>query len=129
MPFSRIILRQGRWDDKLSRISDILQQSLVDAFAVPPADRFQVIETLAPAQLIYDAHYLTGQRSADYMLFYITAGKPRDRRQKQNFYRLLTDRLVAALGISPDDIMVVIQFTAPEDWCFGNGTAFALEAI
>ncbi len=129
MPFTRIILRQGRRDDELGRISDILHHTLVDEFAVPPADRFQIIETLAPSHLIYDPHYLTGRRSADYMLFYITAGKPRDHRQKQNFYRVLTNRLVTALGISPDDIMVVIQFTSPEDWCFGNGTAFTPEAL
>ncbi|WP_416347506.1 tautomerase family protein [Acerihabitans sp. TG2] len=129
MPFTRIIFRQGRWDDELHRISDILHQALVDEFAVPPADRFQVIEALASMHLIYDPHYLTGRRSADYLLFHITAGKPRDGDQKRNFYRILTDRLVAALGISPDDIMIVMQFTSPEDWCFGNGTVFTLEAL
>jgi hypothetical protein len=33
------------------------------------------------------------------------------------------------LGISPQNIMVVIGFTGPEDWSFGSGKMFSLTDI
>jgi len=41
--------------------------------------------------------------------------------QKAEFYQLLTDRLVAALAISPSDVMVTVQFNSLDDWCFAEG--------
>ena len=98
-------------------------------FAVPPDDCFQVIETLPAGRLIYDRHYLTGTRSDNFILFLITAGKPRSREQKQNLYRALAARLHEALGIHPDDVMIVIQFTTADDWSFGGGRMFTPEAL
>lgn len=129
MPMTRITVQAGRPADELRQIAGILHQTLVDEFAVPPDDRFQIIDERPAGQLIYHPHYLSGQRSSRYTLFHITAGKPRSRTQKQNFYRTLTQRLQQQLALPPDDVMVVVQFTAPEDWCFGNGRMFQLEDI
>ncbi|GKX59652.1 tautomerase family protein [Leminorella grimontii] len=126
MPFTRIILREGYGDARLRQISDVLHQALVDTFAVPQDDRFQVIEALPAGRRVYHPRYLTGQRSEDFILFHIVAGKPRSREQKAALYQALSARLHAEVGIEPDDVMVVIQFTHPEDWSFGNGVMFEL---
>lgn len=126
MPLTRISLIAGRSDRERQQLSDIVHQSLVEEFDVPAADRFQIIETLTAQQLIFDQHYLTGTRGDGFVLLQVTGGKPRSREQKQNFYRVLTARLHEALGISPDDVMVILQFTAAEDWCFSGGNMFAL---
>ena len=73
--------------------------------------------------------YLAGEndrRSDDFLLFHITAGKPRNGYQKQQLFRHLVDKLHAALGISAADVMVVVCFTQPEDWSFSHGEMFQL---
>lgn len=54
MPFTRIILRQGYSHAQIMQISDILQQSLEQEFAVPPSDRFQVFEELPARLRVFD---------------------------------------------------------------------------
>lgn len=63
MPFSRIALHQGKSADYLQTLSDSLHQALVEAFEVPPTDKFQVIDQYCPGELIYDRDYLGGPRS------------------------------------------------------------------
>ncbi len=129
MPFTRIILAEGRSEAWLAQLSHQLHRTLVDAFDVPAGDRFQVIECLPAPRLISDAHYLTGNRSAQQVQFHITAGRPRSREQKANFYRLLTQRLAQEPGVRPEDVMIVVRFNAPEDWCFGNGQLYCPERL
>lgn len=124
MPLTRIVLQEGRSEQALQTLSTLLHETLVAEFSVPPDDCFQMIETLPVGRLIYDPHYLTGARSENFTLFLITAGKPRSQEQKQNFYRVLAARLHAALGIHPDDVMIVIQFNGADEWSFGGGRMF-----
>ncbi|QWA11127.1 tautomerase family protein [Sodalis ligni] len=129
MPFTRIILAEGRSETWLAQLSNQLHRTLVDAFDVPDGDRFQVIECLPESRLISDPHYLTGIRSPLQVQFHITAGRPRSRDQKANFYRLLTQRLEESPGIRPEDVMIVVRFNSPEDWCFGNGQLYSPERV
>src|SRR6267378_1389726 len=49
--------------------------------------------------------------------------RPRSREMKENFYRLLVERLATRCGISPDDVIVNCVTNADEDWSFGAGRA------
>ncbi len=82
---------------------------------------FSFIERAADEQRIYDPHYLSEGRSARFVLFHIFAGKPRSRAQKQGLYRRLCARLDDEMAVSPQDVMVVIQFNQREDWSFSAG--------
>jgi hypothetical protein len=42
---------------------------------------------------------------------------------KENFYRLLVERLATHCGIAPDDVIVNFVTNADEDWSFGAGRA------
>ncbi|AUV00647.1 tautomerase family protein [Phytobacter ursingii] len=121
MPFTRITLRQGYSDTQITQISDILQQTLEDEFSVPPGDRFQVFETLPARQRVFDRHYKSGGRSDNFIQFHILAGKPRTPEQKQNFCRVLCQRLQSMLDIHPNDVMVMIQFNTADEWSFSQG--------
>ncbi len=129
MPVTRITLGEHYTDSQLGEISAILHQSLTDEFAVPLKDCFQIFERLPASQRIFDPHYQSGNRSDDFMLFQITAGKPRSVEQKTCFYHALSQRLCATLGIHADDVMVIIQFNTADDWSFSHGKIYCPEIL
>ncbi|WP_119271156.1 tautomerase family protein [Taklimakanibacter deserti] len=125
MPFARISLLAGKSPDYLKAVSDSLHQALVDSFEVPEKDRFQVFHQHQPNELVFDRDYLGGPRSEDFILFHITTGKPRALEVKQRFYRRLVERLAAAPGIRPEDVMIVIASSTFEEWSFSSGVCAA----
>ncbi|MGA2492302.1 MAG: tautomerase family protein [Roseiarcus sp.] len=128
MPFTRISLLKGKPPHYLSALSDSLHRTLVESFEVPADDRFQVIDQREPGELIFDRNYLGGPRSDDFVLFEITAGKPRDTTTKRAFYRRLVALLADAPGVRPQDVMVVITTTARDEWSFSGGEAQLIDA-
>jgi phenylpyruvate tautomerase PptA (4-oxalocrotonate tautomerase family) len=127
MPFARITLHRGKSPEYLKALSDNFHEAMVEAFDVPPTDKFQAIHQLEPGELIFDRNYLAGPRSDDYVFFDVTIGKPRSAEVKQAFYRRLVERLGEAPGIRPEDIMVTITTAQREDWSFGDGRAQMLQ--
>ena len=121
MPLTRISLGTAWRPAEFAQLSALFHECLVAEFDVPSADRFQFIERAADEQRIYDPHYLSEGRSARFVLFHIFAGKPRSRAQKQGLYRRLCARLDEEMAVSPQDVMVVIQFNQLEDWSFSAG--------
>ena len=128
MPFTRISLLKGKSPEYLKALSDGLHRALVEAFDVPPDDRFQAIRQHEPGELVFDRRYLGGPRSDDFVLFEITAGRPRTTPVKQAFYKRLVTLLAEAPGIRPEDVMVIIATTSPEDWSFSGGDAWTFKA-
>ena len=129
MPFTRFSLPAHRMDEWQASISAILQNALVYTFSVPKDDCFQLFEPASPSQRVIHPGYLAGNdclRSEDFLLFHITAGKPRNSYQKQELYRHLAENLHITLGISPTDVMIVVNFTQPEDWSFSHGEMFQI---
>ena len=123
MPMSRISLLKGKSPDYVRALGDSLHAAMVEAFNVPPTDRFQVIHQHEPNELIFDRDYESegGPRSDDFVLIAIIAGKPRGTELKQAFYRRLVERLAEAPGINPRDVMVVITTTLGDEWSFSGG--------
>jgi phenylpyruvate tautomerase PptA (4-oxalocrotonate tautomerase family) len=123
MPMTRISLLKGKPRPYLQALSDGVHRALVEAFDVPPDDRFQVIHQHEPEELVFDRHYMGGPRSDDYVLICITAGKPRATAMKEAFYRRLTAILAESPGIRPEDVMVTVTMTPFDGWSFGGGVA------
>lgn len=126
MPLSRISLLEGQGSAYLQAVSNSLHRALVECFDVPLADRFQIFQQLRPEEFVFDRHYMGGPRSEDFVLIAITAGRPRDTRTKRAFYERLVELLEIEPGIRPQDVMVVINTTASDEWSFGNGVASLL---
>ena len=121
MPIARISLLKGKSSEYLRAFSDSLHQALVDAFEVPPDDRFQIIHQHETGELVFDRHYKGGPRSDDFVLICITAGKLRSTSTKHAFYQRLVDLLANSPGIRPEDVMVVINTTHTDEWSFSAG--------
>lgn len=129
MPFTRISLLKGRSAAELRAISDSLQRALVEAFDVPDGDCFQAIHQHEPGELVFDRDYAGGPRSDGFVLFAITAGRPRTTETKKAFYRRLVALLAEGAGMRPEDVMVIISTTAMEDWSFSGGGTQLLDTF
>ncbi|SMB83187.1 tautomerase family protein [Deinococcus hopiensis] len=123
MPFVRLSLLQGKSPAYLKQLADSVHEALVEAFEVPPDDRFQVIHQHMESEFYFDAQYLGIQRSRNQVFIGITAGRARSTTTKTSFYRCLTQKLSDSLGLRPEDVMVTITMNTAEDWSFGCGVA------
>ncbi len=101
MPMVRISLRKGKTPEFIKALADGIHSALVAEYDVPPDDR------------------LAGPRTRDFVLVAITAGRQRST-DTRRFQRAALE-LRSNPGIDPANLMIVINTTAPEEWCFGNG--------
>lgn len=121
MPLVTLTLRQRRPAVYKAAVLDAIHAALVQS-GVPETDRFQRVFTLDPGDAHIDPTYpdLSRPRTADALLIEILWSVGRSVKVKR---ALLSDlmRRLAELGIDTEQVMVVLQETAWENWSFGGG--------
>ena len=122
MPLARVDLVEGRSAEQLAILADTIYQVERDVFSAPEDDRYVVITEHKPGRMFLGSTGLGYQRSAEAMVIQITE-QNRDRDQKEALYRTLAERLHAAIGLRPEDLIVSIVASTLEDWSFGFGRA------
>lgn len=123
MPLVRISLLAGKSKSYVRAIADGIHQGLMEAYGVPPGDRFQIITQHDPDDLIFDADYLGIHRTEDIVLIHIVAGNWRDTATKKRLYEAIADRLVEAPGLRREDVQIILSSNERDEWSFGNGLA------
>ena len=124
MPVAKIHVLEGRYDEaRLDRISDAVQQGLINGLGIPPDDFFQIIHVLPPAQLCHTRSFRGLTCSHDLILLEITfiAGRPKAKRL--GLLKVLNDAFVPAAQIAPDDLVITLYETPGENISFGHGLA------
>ncbi|MGE8067040.1 tautomerase family protein [Pseudomonas sp. NPDC089569] len=122
MPLLKFDILQGRTDEQLRALLDVTHQAMVQAFDVPFSDRYQSVTQHRPGELVLHDTGLGYTRSARVVLLTVVS-RPRSQQQKTEFYRLLSERLLAACDLSPDDLIVSLVENTDADWSFGRGRA------
>jgi hypothetical protein len=122
MPLLRFDLIEGRSESEIRKIIDTTHEVLLETLKVPKHDRYQVVHEHSRSRMILQDTGLGFIRSDNVLLLQVTS-RPRSREMKENFYRLLVDRLATRCGISSDDVVVNFVTNADEDWSFGAGRA------
>jgi hypothetical protein len=122
MPFLRFDLVEGRSDEDLNILLDATHAAMLEAFDVPPRDRYQVVHVHKQSHMIIQDTGLEIPRTKNVVLLQVTT-RPRSRTMKETFYRLLVQRLAASCGIARSDIIVNFVTNTDEDWSFGLGRA------
>lgn len=122
MPLLRFDILEGRTDDEIGKLLDAAHAAQVEAFGVPVSDRFPVVNEHKPSHVRFGDIGLGIKRSDKVVLLQITA-MPRSGKQKETFYRLLVEKLQAACGIAPEDVIVSYLGNGNDDWSFGLGEA------
>ena len=123
MPLVRIALREGTSPEYRRGIADGVHQAMIDALAIPPDDRFQVISEHSADNLIYDPQYLGIKRSDHVVFIQITLSSGRKPGQKRALYKRITELLAKSPGVRPEDVVINLVGVMWEDWSFGNGVA------
>ena len=126
MPLVRIDVQQGRAPAELRKVADVVQGVMLDVFAAPPGDRYQIITEHPVGQIIAEDTGLGFERTVGVVFIQIVQ-QGRTTAQKKAAYEQLAERLDAECGVAPTDLIVSIVANGREDWSFGLGRAQFLE--
>jgi phenylpyruvate tautomerase PptA (4-oxalocrotonate tautomerase family) len=125
MPFVRITLNDAIPTDIRRAIADGVHRGLVSALGVPEADRFQVINERPGESLIFHDSYFDANRvQILFVEIWLTQGRTTE--QKAALYKEIAANLGEA-GVHPDDVFIVLNEVARENWSFGNGAMQTLD--
>jgi hypothetical protein len=112
MPLAKIHVLEGQYNEaRLDKVSDAIQEALIGVHILP---RSQFRHTPAFLGLAY---------SDDLILLEITFISGRPKEKKLGLLKALNDNIVAAAGISSDDLMVTLYEAPGENISFGRGLA------
>jgi hypothetical protein len=124
MPVAKIHVLEGQYDEaRLDKVSAAVQSALIAALGIPPDDFFQIIHALPRSQYRHTPSFLGVNYSDDLILLEITfiSGRPKEKRL--GLLKALNDAVVAAVGISADDLLITLYETPGENISFGRGLA------
>ncbi len=123
MPLVRISLMKGKPASFGKTVGEIVYRTMVDTINVPGHDHFQIITQHDENSLIYDPTYLDIPRSDGIIFIQVTLNEGRTVELKKLFYRTVTERLHADLGVRPEDVLINLVEVKKENWSFGRGIA------
>lgn len=126
MPLVRIDLIEGRTEQQIKALADTVQAVMLDVFAAPERDRYQVIHEHRPGRIIAEDTGLGLERTDGIVVIQVTE-QGRDESQKKALYAALAERLHESAGVRPEDLIVSIVANTSADWSFGLGRAQFLE--
>jgi phenylpyruvate tautomerase PptA (4-oxalocrotonate tautomerase family) len=122
MPLVRIDVHRGRTPAELRRLADTIQDVMLDVFAAPPRDRYQIITEHDDGHIIAEDTGLGLVRSDAIVILQIVQ-QGRSNEQKVAVYAELAKRLEAECGVRPEDLIVSVVANRHADWSFGLGQA------
>ena len=126
MPLVRIDVQAGRTPEELRRLADVVQEVMLDVFAAPPRDRYQIITEHPKGHIIAEDTGLGLQRTDRIVIIQIFQ-QGRSTSQKQALYAELAKRLEAECGVPGEDLIISVMANRHVDWSFGLGRAQFLD--
>ncbi|MDT7744182.1 MAG: hypothetical protein QOE59_3260 [Actinomycetota bacterium] len=122
MPLVRIDLVRGRSPADVRRLADTVQEVMLDVFAAPPGDRYQVIHQHEADEIIAEDTGLGIERTDGVTIIQVTQ-QGRGREQKAALYAALAKRLEEEGLVRAGDLIVSVTENTKDDWSFGHGRA------
>ena len=94
-----------------------------ETLGIPPEDYFRISQVLPSNRYVHTSGFLGLTYTDDLIMLEITfiAGRSGDARL--TLLRAINERVVSAVGISPDDLVIMVYETAGENISFGRGEA------
>jgi phenylpyruvate tautomerase PptA (4-oxalocrotonate tautomerase family) len=120
MPLLYVDLIEGRTPEEIRTILDALHDAVVEAFAVPPRDRYQVVHS-HPSHEIVALDTGLGIARSDALVVVHVVSRRRTPEMKKRFYELAAKNLAARAGLDAANLIVSITENGDDDWSFGHG--------
>lgn len=128
MPLVRIAVAKGTPADIKRNLSNAVHDALVEAFNVPPTDRFHLISEYSADELICTPEYLGVVHTDNVVIIQITANEGRTLDMKKALYHRIATLVEANTDILASDVIIGLVEVKKENWSFGNGLAqYALQ--
>ena len=122
MPLVRIDVDASTSSEIRQTISDVVYDAMTSTAKVPANDKFMIVSTHSPGDLIFPAEgYLGIQYTAGIVFIQITWNIGRTTEVKKAFYRKVADDIHARTGIRKEDVWISLVEVSPENWSFGGG--------
>ncbi|HEX9489900.1 MAG TPA: tautomerase family protein [Stellaceae bacterium] len=124
MPLAKVHALEGQYDEaRLARVSQAIQNALIDVLGVPPDDFFQIHHVLPRNRYLHTPAFLGQKYSDDMILLELTfiTGRPKETRLA--LLKSLNEKVVSAARISPADLVIMLYEIAGENASFGSGLA------
>ena len=122
MPLVRIDVQAGRTPTELRHLADVVQEVMLDVFAAPPRDRYQILTEHPVGHIIAEDTGLGYERTDGVTVVQIFQ-QGRTVEQKRAAYAELASRLEAKCGVAPSDLIISVTANERADWSFGLGRA------
>jgi phenylpyruvate tautomerase PptA (4-oxalocrotonate tautomerase family) len=122
MPTFHAHIPAGKFSSVEKRaLAAAFHRSLIEAFGTPPGDNFNMISEHNEDELFMDPHFPGMNRTDRAMIVTLVHGAHRPLAQKRKVAELGTRYAVEAVGISRDDIVLIIYPVDNENFSFGQG--------
>jgi hypothetical protein len=122
MPLAKVHVLEGQYDNtRPGKMSEAIQNALIEVLGAPPDDFFQIHHVLPRDRYRHTPAFLGQEDSDDMILLELTfiTGRPKETRLA--LLKALNDKIVAAVKISPSDLVVLLYEIAGENASFGSG--------
>ena len=130
MPFAKIYFNEDKFGpDRQRQLSTGVQDALMNTLGVPPEDFFQALIALPAARLPHSPGFLGSRYSDELVILEIIFIAGRSTQTRLALLADLNAKIVAATGISPDDLQINLVETAAENLSFGRGLAQRVGAV
>ncbi len=124
MPLAKVHVLEGQYDTaRLGKMSEAIQDALIEVLGIPPDDFFQIHHVLPRNRYLHTPAFLGQKYSDDMILLELTFITGRPKATRLALLKSLNEKVVAAAGISPDDLVVMVYEIAGENASFGRGLA------
>src|SRR6266404_7338551 len=124
MPLAKLHVLEGQYDEtRLAKASAAIQSALIEVLGIPPDDFFQIPHVLPRNRYLHTPTFLGLRYSDDMILLELTfiTGRPKETRLA--LLKALSEKMVATVGISPADLVIMLYEIAGENASFGSGLA------
>jgi hypothetical protein len=124
MPLAKVHLLEGQYDRaRIGQLSEAIQNALIEVLGIPPDDFFQIHHVLPRDSYRHTPSFVGQEYSDDMILLELTFMTGRPKETRLALLESLNEKVVAAVRISPADLVVLLYEVAGENISFGSGLA------
>jgi phenylpyruvate tautomerase PptA (4-oxalocrotonate tautomerase family) len=117
MPFVTVNILEGKSKEYIKKISDSINEAVIETMDFPDDDRYQVINQLSDDSLQYQG------REEDRVMMHLVMRSGKSNKKKQAFYKKVVEYLNHRLQIKPENVFITITENHDIDFSFKNGVA------